>query len=143
MLVTQGQELALYDLGAKRKHVYSNPQATADVAELSDLEYGNTRRLMDTSLGFTLRDVPADATWTRMEGSLAEGVEVYELAYTAQDQSGKTALRKLSITIDLLTRLPQEILEFTRLRSEDGWACELRRVLEYPDENEMGAVLGE
>ena len=143
VLVKRGQERAFYDLGARKRYVYSTPEATADVAGLSDLEYGNARRLMDTSLGFTLRDVPGDATWTRMDDELAEGAEVYELAYTVRDQSGKTALRKANITINLLTRLPEEILESWRLRGEDDWNFNSRRVFEYPAEGEMRAVLGE
>jgi len=143
VLVATGQEGALYDLGAKKRYVYSPAETTAAIVELSDLEYANTRRLMDGSLGFTLGDVPADATWTRVDDSLAEGAEVYELAYTQQDHSGTAVFLKWTIIIDPLTRLPQEVQALHRLPADDGWNFDSRGVFEYPTESEIAAVLGE
>ncbi len=143
VLVIEGQERAFYDLGAKKKYVYSTPETAADIAELSDRQYTNARRLMDGSLGFTLRDVPADATWTRVDDGLAEGAEVYELAYTQQDPSGTVVLLKWTIIVDPLTRLPEEVLAFHRLPADDEWNTESGGVFEYPTESEITAVLGE
>ncbi len=143
VLVIEGQEGAFYDLGVNKRYVYSAPEATADIAELSDRQYANARRLMEGLLGFTLKDVPADATWTRMADSLAEGAEAYELAYTQQDPSGTVVFFKWTIIIDPLTRLPQEIQAFHGLPADDEWNAESRRVFEYPTESEIAAVLGE
>jgi hypothetical protein len=143
LVVREGPERTVYDLGTKEKHVYAALEATAEITELSESEYASTRRLIEGCLGFALGDVPADATWTRMDDSIAEGAEVYELTYTVQDPSGRAGLRRQEITIDPLTRLPQEIRVFNRLPAEDEWNCESRRVFEYPTESEITPAVGE
>jgi hypothetical protein len=143
VLTTAGQKTILYDLGTKKKYAYPASGARADVVDLGEREYVNSRRDMDGCLGFTLNDVPSSATWTRVDDNGAEDLETYELTYSELALSGATAFRKLKITIDPTTKLPREVQRFRRAPSEDEWDHQETTKLQYLTEVEIKADLEE
>ena len=143
VVTREGQERVLYDLGARKKHVYPASEAAAEVAELSERQYANARWLIDVSLGFTLNEVPAGARWARADDNAAEGAEVYELTYTLEDATGRSSFRKRRITVDPLTALPREIQNFSRRSAQEGWSYESKREFRYLTEDDITALLDE
>jgi hypothetical protein len=141
-LMTEGQDRVLYDLGAKKK--YRNLGATnAEVADMGEGESVKMRRIVEGALGFDLRTTPVGATWTRAPDPTSEGSNVYELAWTGQDLSGKPFFRKWVITVDSVSKLPQKVEAFSRLSAEHEWDYEQRREYQYLADDEMAAVMGE
>jgi hypothetical protein len=143
VLSARGQERTLYDLGARKKHVYPASEAPADVIDLSEREYADSRRLIDACLGFTLTNVPPGATWTRVDDNGAEDLETYELTYSEQALSGATAFRKLRITIDPTTKLPREVRGFHRASAQDDWNHLETTRFQYLTEDQIKTALEE
>jgi hypothetical protein len=143
LLAIAGQERALYDLGAKRKYVNSRRAEDADAMDVGEGEYMMVRRTVDDALGFELRNIPANATWTRAPDGTNEEGALYELACTGQDRFGKTFFLRWTITIDPATKRPEEIREFTSSSAEQEWDYWSRTEFQYLTNDEMTAVMGE
>ena len=141
ILMVKGQTRILHDLKARTESIFT-AGTLSSTAQLDERRCAGARQLRDGCLGFTLRDVPADAKWTRVGNSSANaGYEVYELTYTKHTDFG-TALLKLDISVDLSTRLPREVQAFRRSSTEELWHHMSRTELHYPTEEEMAAIVG-
>ncbi len=140
LLTTEGQGRALYDLGTRKKRVYRPSGMSADATELTESQCVNVRRTIDRCLGFTLSDIPADRKWSRTADK-TDAFETYELAYTERDRSGRTALRRLRILVDPLTKLPRGVQSFRRIPSENEWHHLWREEIRYLTQDELAATI--
>jgi hypothetical protein len=139
ILLVKGQERILYDLEARKEYVRPTPGASGDAKPLSERQYAGARLAMNTCLGFTLSDVPADATWTRARAAL-EGFETYQLAYAERNRSKVVSFWRWDITIDPATMLPKQVEMFRRDTSADEWHCAWRMGCQYLTDAESRAA---
>jgi len=141
VLVTGGQERALFDLRAGKRYGASAAGRAADITDLSDTERATVRRSIEACLGCTRGEVPAGAEWARVEEEAASDVEVYDLVYTEESQSGATALHRWRIVIDADTRLPKETYAFRKAATEEEWRPLSRIEFQYLTDEEMTALV--
>jgi hypothetical protein len=140
-LTTDGQEQVLYDLKAKKKYRNLWQGESAEVADLSESEYAKARQIVATGLGFSLRDVPAGATWTRGPDGASAAGDLYELALAGESLLGESYFRRWVITVDPATRLPKEVQLFERKSAEQEWDRKSKTEFAYLTDDEMAAVM--
>jgi hypothetical protein len=125
----------VYDLGRKEKVDVDSGR----VVPVDDFEIANVKRMGDSCLEFTLADVPANASWDRVD---ADGDrEVYEFTWVRQTHGGRGIPTKYEVAIDKSTMLPESLRVFRRESVETGWQCKSLILLQYPTEAEMRSAL--
>ena len=90
-------------------------------------------------------DVPANAQWSSMNQSQAAAAvpqtKVYEMAWAADDTSGKIAHRKCRFFVDTRTHLPRRVEWYAQSTPQDEYTFETFSVVSYPSASEIQELI--
>ncbi len=129
------QECVVYDLATSEEE----DMVTGRVSRIDNSTMARVRALADTCLGFSLTDLPADATWTRSDGD--DKREVYELLGARKTCNDREIPVRYEVVVDRTTKLPASLRTFYWDPLEMDWECASVIVLDYMTRAQMAGVL--
>ncbi len=138
--------IVLWDIENKR---LVSRKSISGIVEKSDLD-ADSLLLADKSMQvpwslLPFKSKPAGSVWKKVSGDSVENtlsnVEVYELTWTEQDSTSKTASKMWRGYLEIDTYLPKRVEWLDKLENEDNYQLRTIVQITYPETGQVKAII--
>ncbi|HPS56269.1 MAG TPA: hypothetical protein PLP05_11790, partial [Sedimentisphaerales bacterium] len=139
-------ETVFYDLDNGQRKVKLPDANTIENIQLTDDLIYRIKPEMYSLFGImpfaNISDIPADAQWNLVTKN-DDGVEIYDLIWTAPEFTGAKRYWKYKFYVDGKTNLPFKIELYSRLSIGEDYTLVNLRLMKYLDSDEFEAIVRE